>query len=55
LLSVRLFGELALWRADAPLPSLESARARSLLGYLILHGESPHARERLAFLLWPTQ
>lgn len=32
---------------------VESARARALLGYLLLHGQAPHPRQRLAFLLWP--
>lgn len=53
LLRVRLFGELDLRLGDAPLPPVESARARSLLGYLLVHGDAPHARQHLAFLLWP--
>jgi DNA-binding SARP family transcriptional activator/tetratricopeptide (TPR) repeat protein len=52
-LSVRLFGELDLRLGDERLAPLESARARSLLGYLLLHDDAPHSRQRLAFLLWP--
>jgi DNA-binding SARP family transcriptional activator len=52
-LRVRLFGELDLRLGEDPLSPLESARARSLLGYLVLHAEAPHPRQRLAFLLWP--
>lgn len=52
-LRVRLFGELALDLGGRPLGPIESTRARSLLGYLMLHREAPQARQRLAFLLWP--
>ncbi len=52
-LSIRLFGELDLRHDRAPLPPLESARAASLLAYLLLHREAPQPRQRLAFLLWP--
>ena len=52
-LCVRLFGGLGLWRGDERLPPLESPRARSLLGYVLLHGDASHARQRLAFMLWP--
>ena len=52
-LRVRLLGELGLDLGDRRLAALESARARSLLGYLLLHDDVPHARQRLAFMLWP--
>src|SRR5574341_343449 len=52
-LRVRLLGELDLRLGDAPLPRLDSARAESLLAYLLLHREAPQPRQRLAFLLWP--
>jgi DNA-binding SARP family transcriptional activator len=40
-------------REEVHLPPLESARAESLLAYLLLHRETPQARQHLAFLLWP--
>lgn len=52
-LRIRLFGELDLRGADGPIGPVESGRARSLLGYLLLQPGTPHARHRLAFLLWP--
>src|SRR5439155_23527807 len=36
-LSVRLLGDLDLRLGDSPLPPLESARAESLLAFLLLH------------------
>jgi DNA-binding SARP family transcriptional activator len=53
ILSIRLLGALDLRYGEAPLPALESARAESLLAYLLLHREAPQPRQRLAFLLWP--
>lgn len=50
---MRLFGELDLRRNGQQLTTVESARARSLLAYLLVHGPAPLPRERLAFLLWP--
>src|SRR5689334_1191849 len=35
------------------LPPLDSARAESLLAYLLLHRGAPQPRQHLAFLLWP--
>jgi DNA-binding SARP family transcriptional activator len=52
-LSVRLLGDLDLQLGDSPLPPLESARAESLLAYLLLHRKTAQPRQRLAFLLWP--
>jgi predicted ATPase/DNA-binding SARP family transcriptional activator len=52
-LRIRLFGELDLRHGEEALPPLESARAESLLTYLLLHREAPQPRQRLAFLLWP--
>jgi DNA-binding SARP family transcriptional activator len=52
-LEIRLFGELELRVGGTPLPRLESARAESLLAYLLLHREAAQPRQRLAFLLWP--
>lgn len=49
----RLLGGFDLRRGDAPLPPLDSARAESLLAYLLLHRDAPQPRAHLAFLLWP--
>jgi DNA-binding SARP family transcriptional activator len=52
-LRIRLLGELDLRLGDEGLPPLESARAESLLAYLLIHRDAPQPRQRLAFLLWP--
>src|SRR5215218_3293128 len=52
-LRVRLLGELDLRLGELALPALESARAESLLAYLLLHRDAAQPRQRLAFLLWP--
>jgi DNA-binding SARP family transcriptional activator len=52
-LRVRLLGDLDLQLGDVPLPPLDSARAESLLAYLLLHRDAPQPRQHLAFLLWP--
>src|SRR2546429_4684978 len=48
-----LLGPVALQSDARPLPPLDSARAESLLAYLLLHRDAPQPRQRLAFLLWP--
>jgi DNA-binding SARP family transcriptional activator len=52
-LRIRLFGELDLHLDGAHLPPLKSARAESLLAYVLLHRDTPQPRQRLAFMLWP--
>lgn len=52
-LRIRLFGELDVREDEKPGAPLESARARSLLAYLVLHEGVAQSRQRLAFLLWP--
>src|SRR5215467_6095842 len=52
-LRVRLLGPMDLRIAERQLTPLDSARAESLLAYLLLHREVPQPRQRLAFLLWP--
>src|SRR5262245_15468356 len=52
-LRIRLLGELDLRLGDEGLPPLESARAESLLAYLLIYRDAPQPRQRLAFLLWP--
>ncbi len=53
LLHIRLFGSLDMRLGGDPLPPIESARAASLLVWLLLHREAPQPRQHLAFLLWP--
>jgi DNA-binding SARP family transcriptional activator len=52
-LSVRLLGGLAFAPPGDDVVPVDSPRARSLLGYLILHRDAPQSRQKLAFLLWP--
>jgi len=52
-LRARLLGPMDLQLDDRPLPPLDSARAESLLAYLLLHRDAPQPRQHLAFLLWP--
>src|SRR5687767_1066484 len=52
-LDIRLLGELDIRRDGRSLPPLDSARAESLLAYLLIHRGAPQPRQRLAFLLWP--
>ena len=53
LLEIRLFGTVELRAEGVPLPPLPSARAQSLLGYLLVHRGAAVPRERLAASLWP--
>src|SRR5829696_1011480 len=52
-LSIRLFGGLDLRYGDWLLSPLASARAETLLAYLVLHRDTPQSRQHLAFMLWP--
>lgn len=52
-LRARLLGSMALRVGERQLPPLDSARAESLLAYLLLHRDAPQPRQRLALLLWP--
>ena len=52
-LRARLLGTVDLQLDDQPLAPLDSARAESLLAYLLLHRDAPQPRQHLAFLLWP--
>jgi DNA-binding SARP family transcriptional activator len=52
-LHIRLLGPVDLRSGDSPPAPLESARAVSLLGYLLVHRGAPQPRQRLAFMLWP--
>ncbi|WP_180541906.1 BTAD domain-containing putative transcriptional regulator [Nevskia soli] len=50
---VSLFGNLRITVAGRTVTAVNTNRLQSLIAYLILHGDSPQPRERLAFLLWP--
>jgi DNA-binding SARP family transcriptional activator len=50
---INLFGNLRISVAGRPVTAVNTNRLHSLIAYLILHGDTPQARERLAFLLWP--
>jgi DNA-binding SARP family transcriptional activator len=52
-LRARLLGPMELRLGERQLPPFESARAESLLAYLLLHRDAPQPRQHLAFLLWP--
>lgn len=52
-LHLRLLGSTDLRLGVQRLGPLDSARAESLLAYLLLHRDAPQPRQRLAFLLWP--
>jgi DNA-binding SARP family transcriptional activator len=52
-LDIRLLGSVELRVGATPVPPPESARAVSLLAYLLVHRGVPQPRRRLAFLLWP--
>ena len=52
-LRARLLGTMDLRVGGRQLPPLDSARAESLLAYLLLHRDAAQPRQRVAFLLWP--
>ena|SRR5882724_5482226 len=49
---ISLFGNLRINTAGRPITAVNTNHLRSLIAYLILHGDAPQPRERLAFLLW---
>jgi DNA-binding SARP family transcriptional activator len=50
---ISLFGNLRIIVAANPVAAVNTKRLHSLIAYLVLHGDTPQPRERLAFLLWP--
>ncbi len=52
-MQIKLFGNLRIVFAGNPVTAINTHRLQSLVAYLILHGDAPQPRERLAFLLWP--
>jgi hypothetical protein len=51
---INSFGNLRISLAGHPVTAVNTNRLQSLIAYLILHGDAPRPRERLAFLLWPS-
>src|ERR1700751_258631 len=50
---ISLFGILRISFGGRSVTAVNTNRLQSLLAYLILHGDTPQPRERLAFVLWP--
>jgi DNA-binding SARP family transcriptional activator/predicted ATPase len=50
---ISLFGNLRISFAGRLVTAVNTNRLHSLIAYLILHGDTPQPRERLAFMLWP--
>src|ERR1700745_579170 len=50
---INLFGNLRISFAGRPVTAVNTNRLQSLIAYLILHGDKPQPRGRLAFMLWP--
>lgn len=52
-LHIRLLGGLRISFDDRLITTVDAPRLQSLLAYLLLHGDAPQPRERLAFMFWP--
>ena len=52
-MQIKLFANLRIGMEGRPVLTFDSNRLQSLIAYLILHGDAPQPRERLAFTLWP--
>ncbi len=50
---IELFGKFRIERVGESVAAVNTNRLKSLLAYLVLHGDAPQSREHLAFLLWP--
>ena len=50
---IQVLGQFDLSLGGVRVPPLESARAESLLAFLVLHRHTASSRQHLAFLLWP--
>ena len=53
-IKVYLLGPFRVERAGQPLTDFKSNKVRALLAYLAVERETPHHRDALAELLWPT-
>src|SRR5262249_26361238 len=51
--SVRLLGAFSVVLGAESVDGLNSARLQSLVAFLVLHHDTVHLRQRLAFLFWP--
>src|SRR3954462_11736289 len=52
-MQISLFGNLRISFAGRVVTAVNTNRLHSLIAYLILHGDTPQPRERLASILWP--
>ena len=52
-LHIRLLGGLSLMHGEQAVTAVHSPRLHSLLGYLLLHRDTPQLRQHLAFTFWP--
>lgn len=52
-LHISLLGKFALTYENQPVTSINTARMRSLLAYLLLNRKSPLSRQHTAFVFWP--
>jgi DNA-binding SARP family transcriptional activator/predicted ATPase len=52
ILHVQLLGDFRLVYGDEPVTRVNTARLRTLLAFLVLHRDTPQARQHLAFLFW---
>jgi DNA-binding SARP family transcriptional activator len=50
---ISLFGNLRISFGGRPVTAVNTNRLHSLIAYLIVHGDTPQPRERVAFMLWP--
>ena len=50
---IEVFGKFRITRGGEVVSTINTNRLKSLLSYLILHGDTLQPREHLAFLLWP--
>ena len=53
ILHIRLLGGVSLTHGDEAVTAVHSPRLHSLLGYLLLHRDTPQLRQHLAFTFWP--
>ena len=51
-LKISLFNRLSIEADGHVLPKLETRKPEELLGYLLVHRDAPHTRERLTDILW---
>jgi DNA-binding SARP family transcriptional activator/predicted ATPase len=52
-INVKLLGGFSLTYDDRPVAGISSGRSQALLAYLVLHGQTPQPRSRVASHLWP--